>query len=131
MNNSFKSDTVKSKVPDPDGNTLALDRTVLANERTYQAWLRTGFAALATGLGVAKFLHESMPLWMLLTISSILILFSAAAFLAAAWRYSHLHVRMAHLDIDAMPPWMVKLISTLLMACSIIALCGLLLTALG
>ncbi len=131
MNNSIKADTVMSKTPDPDGNTLALDRTVLANERTYQAWLRTGFAALATGLGVAKFLHESMPLWMLLTIASILLLLSAAAFMLAAWRYNHLHVRMAHLDIDAMPTWMVKLISILLTACSIIALFGLLLTALN
>jgi len=120
---------VKSETPEPDRNTLALDRTVLANERTYQAWLRTGLAALASGLGVAKFLKDVMPLWMLLTIAALLILFSAAAFLQASWRYSHIHVRMAHLDIDAMPMWLARVVSILLAGCSILALIGLLITA--
>jgi len=120
---------VKSQTPEPDRNALALDRTVLANERTYQAWLRTGLAALAAGLGVAKFMKDVIPLWMLLTIASLLLLFGAMAFLQASWRYSHIHVRMAHLDIDAMPMWMAKVISLLLAGCSILALSGLLLTA--
>ncbi len=113
---------------EPNRNTLALDRTVLANERTYQAWLRTGLAALASGLGVAKFLKDTIPFWMLMIIAAILILFSMVAFLQAAWRYSHLHVRMEHLDIDAMPIRMVKTISILLAACSLLAFVGLLVT---
>ena len=31
----------------------ALDRTVLANERTYAAWIRTGLGALVAGVGLA------------------------------------------------------------------------------
>jgi len=116
--------------PEPDRNTLALDRTVLANERTYQAWLRTGLAALVSGLGVARFLHEVMPLWTLLTVATILILFSMLAFIQAAWRYSHIHIRMAHLDIDAMSTGRAKAISLLLVSCSLLALIGLLLTSL-
>jgi len=115
--------------PEPDGNTLALDRTVLANERTYQAWLRTGLASLVSGLGVAKYLTDLMPSWILMTIASLLILFGAMAFMQAAWRYSHIHVRMAHLDIDAMPMWIATAVSILLVACSILALSSLLLTA--
>ena len=65
---------VKPEAPEPDRNTLALDRTVLANERTYQAWLRTGLTALVSGLGVAKFLKDMMPLWMLVAVAMILIL---------------------------------------------------------
>lgn len=120
---------MKPEAPEPDSNALVLDRTVLANERTYQAWLRTGLAALASGLGVAKFLKGVMPLWMLLTVAAILILFSAGAFLQAAWRYGHIHVRMAHLDIDAMPLWLAKLVSILLAGCSVLAFGGLLVTA--
>ncbi len=112
-------------IPAPDRNTLAMDRTVLANERTYQAWLRTGLAALASGLGAVKFLKDVLPLGVLLTIAALLILLGVAAFLQAAWRYSHIHVRMAHLDIDAMPKWLAKGISLLLAACSILALIGL------
>ena len=34
----------------------ATDRTLMAEERTYAAWVRTGLAAIASGLGVAKLL---------------------------------------------------------------------------
>ncbi|NIA01327.1 MAG: DUF202 domain-containing protein [Planctomycetia bacterium] len=109
----------------PDTNTLALDRTVLANERTYAAWIRTGLASLVTGLGVARFLSDSMPLWSTHTIAATLILFSANAFFLAAWRYKHLHVGMAHLDVKMIPIAMVKLSSFVLIGCSLIALIGL------
>lgn len=117
---------MKSKLSLPDNNSLAMDRTVLANERTYQSWLRTGLAALVSGLGVAKFLKDIMPLWVLLIVVSILVLFSAVAFLLSAWRYSHLHLRIVHLDIDTTPMWLVKTVSIVLAACSLIALMGLL-----
>jgi len=119
---------MKSEHPVPDNNKLALDRTVLANERTYQAWLRTGLAALAAGLAVAKFLQDSMPLWMLLIMATILILFSILAFFLAAWRYSRLHISMAHLDVDSTPPWLVKTASMFLIGCSFLALAGVLIT---
>jgi len=112
-----------------DRNTLALDRTILANERTYQAWLRTGLAALASGLGVVKFMRDVIPLWMLLTLASLLILLAVASFVQASWRYSHIHVRMAHLDIDAMPVWIAKVVSLLLAGVSMLVLAGLLVTA--
>ena len=105
---------------------MALDRTVLANERTFQAWIRTGLAALVSGLGVAKFLQDDMPLPVLLIVVSILTLFSTLAFLLSAWRYSHLHLRIVHLDIDATPVWLVKSISMVLSVCSIMALGGIL-----
>ncbi len=121
---------MNSKASDcePDRNTLALDRTVLANERTYQAWIRTGLSFLVSGLAVVKFLEGMMPLWILLILAIFLILFSTAAFIQAGWRYTHIHFRMAHLDIDAMPLWIVKLTSMILAGCSILALAGLLIT---
>jgi len=50
-----------------------MDRTILANERTYAAWLRTGLAALVTGplifkntghytrCAMGKFVRKSLP----------------------------------------------------------------------
>jgi len=108
----------------PDDNSLAKDRTVLANERTFQAWTRTGLSALVTGMGVAKFLKDTMPLWMILSIATTLIAISILAFLQATWRYNHLHIRMSNLDIDATPSWMVRLISLALVFCSVLALIG-------
>jgi len=111
--------------PEPDKNSLALDRTALANERTYAAWIRTGLAALVTGLGIARFLVDSMPLWSVRVIAAILILFSGVAFFLAAWRYEHLHVGMTHLDVKMIPLGMVKLFSFVLVTCSLTALVGL------
>ncbi len=101
---------------------LALDRTVLANERTYTAWIRTGLAALAAGLGIAKFMTYLLPLWGIRIIAAVLIVFSALAFLLAAWRYGHLHIKVSHLEVDAMPLAMIRCLSLFLTGCSIIAL---------
>ncbi|HFD79048.1 MAG TPA: DUF202 domain-containing protein [Gammaproteobacteria bacterium] len=109
----------------PDSTSLALDRTVLANERTYAAWIRTGLASLAAGLGIARFMLETMPLWGIRLIALPLIVFSGIAFFLAAWRYEHLHVGMAHLDVKTIPLAVVKLSSYVLIGCSLLAVAGL------
>ncbi len=115
----------------PNEHSLALDATVLSNERTFQAWIRTGLAALASGLGIARFFTESLPLWMLLTIATIMIAISIGAFMLASWRYNNLHLRMQELDVDATPSWVVRLISYALIGCSLLALGGILAAVLG
>ena len=116
----------KKNFEKPNQQSMALDATVLANERTFQSWIRTGLAALASGLGVARFFSESMPLWMLLTIASVLIALSIGAFMLASWRYNNLHFKMQELDVDATPRWVVRLISFSLVGCSVLALAGIL-----
>jgi putative membrane protein len=45
-----------------DRNTqLAVDRTILAAERAYAAWVRTGLAALASGVGARALLAGTLP----------------------------------------------------------------------
>ncbi|MGA9574698.1 MAG: DUF202 domain-containing protein [Lysobacterales bacterium] len=101
---------------------LALDRTVLANERTYAAWIRTGMAALATGLATVKFMTELLPTWSIRAIATVLIGLSIAVFLLAAWRYSHLHIKVSHLEVDVIPLFLIRGLSLVLACCSIIAL---------
>ena len=110
----------------PDNNKLALDRTVLANERTYQAWIRTGLSLFVSGLGVAKFLKEEMSLWILFGIASLLLLLSALAFLQAGWRYSHVNIKFTSLDIKTRPAWQMWIFSILLASMSLLALFGIL-----
>jgi putative membrane protein len=105
--------------------SLALDRTVLANERTYAAWIRTGLAALITGLGIARFMLDAMPLWSVRVMTVFLIIFSAAAFLIASWRYENLGLSMTHLDVKMLPLALVKVISFVLAGCSFFSLFGL------
>ena len=112
--------------PKPEHNNIVLDQTVLANERTYQAWIRTGLASAAAGLGIVRLLQAAVPLWILLVIATVLLLFSILFFLLAAWRYKHIHLRSAHLNIDAMPPMIATAISATLAGCALLALGGLL-----
>jgi TRAP-type C4-dicarboxylate transport system permease small subunit len=63
-----------------------------------------------------------MPLWSIQVVSSMLIIFSAIAFLVAAWRYSHLHIKVAKLEVDTIPLSLVRGRSILFVLCSMIAL---------
>jgi inner membrane protein YidH len=108
-----------------DALTFALDRTVLANERTYASWIRTGLTALAAGVAIEKFMVDVMPGWIIRTIALTLIVFSAAAFLVAAWRYTHLGIRIADIDVRAIPSSLTTAASLLLVLCSALALVGL------
>lgn len=106
----------------PARHDYAVDRTVLANERTYAAWIRTGLAALVAGIAVEKFLVDFMATWSLRSIAMILILFSAVAFCLAAWRYTHLGDRLLRTDVKAIPAILTTGVSLILVACSMIAL---------
>ncbi len=113
-------------VDNPDRTKLALDRTILANERTYAAWIRTGLAALVSGLGVERFLLNTIPLWSIHAIAAILLLFSAASFLLASWRYRHLKIKLADLDVQMVPMSLVRIMSVTLTICALIALLAIL-----
>jgi putative membrane protein len=71
-----------------DLNTrLAADRNILAAERTYAAWVRTGLFALASGIGAHALLNGVVPAWLVLADASMLIVFSIFCFGAAIWRH--------------------------------------------
>jgi putative membrane protein len=71
-----------------DLNTrLAADRNILAAERTYAAWVRTGLFALASGVGAHALLNGVIPGWLVLADASMLIAFSVFCFGAAIWRH--------------------------------------------
>ena len=70
-----------------DLNTrLAADRNILAAERTYAAWVRTGLFALASAIGARALLAGVVPGWLVLANSTMLIAFSIFCFGAAVWR---------------------------------------------
>ena len=50
------------------------------------AWVRTGLASLASGIGAKKLLEGVVPGWMIITTGSLLVLFSAFCFVVAVWR---------------------------------------------
>ena len=58
----------------------AFHRTLLAEQRTYSAWVRTGLASCATGFGIARLMAEADPEWLVRCLAMLsLALFTAAA----------------------------------------------------
>ena len=73
----------------PDDNPqqrLAYDRTLLANERTYAAWLRTGLAVAAFGFALAHVPERPPPASRY--VSASLIVVGAGVIAYGGWRFS-------------------------------------------
>jgi putative membrane protein len=119
-------DVARSGRERPGGHPdYAEHRTLLANERNYAAWVRTGLTALAAGIAFEKFIPGTIPDWSVRLIAVILILFSAACFWLALWRYRHLGVRFPHLKAITISLPLITTFTLLLIVASLLALVGL------
>ena len=65
---------------------FAEDRTVLANERTFGSWMRTGFGAIGIGLGFHALFGKIHPLWLPRAIATAFLVIAVIIFVAAERR---------------------------------------------
>ena len=65
---------------------FAEDRTVLANERTFGSWMRTGFGAIGIGLGFHALFGKIQPLWLPRAIATAFLVIALIIFVAAERR---------------------------------------------
>ena len=72
----------------------AEDRTVLANERTFGGWLRTGFGAIGIALGFHALFRRIHPLWVPRLIATAFLLIAILIFLSAERRACAVHERL-------------------------------------
>lgn len=70
-----------------DRTDLAEDRTYLAVERSFAAWLRTSLAATGVGIGFGALFRTLEPVWIARAAASALFVV-AILVIAAAWRRS-------------------------------------------
>ena len=71
----------------PDASLeLAAERTVLACERTYSAWVRTGLSAVGAAVGLHAVLKSHVPDLLLRLSGTGLLLFGALCFVAGQAR---------------------------------------------
>jgi putative membrane protein len=103
----------------------AADRTVLAAERTYAAWVRTGLVALAAGVGAKTSLGNVLPEWAILFNATLLALFSGFCFAVAVWR----ELRPGHdaprrSDVWRIPPTLLVVVNGGLLLVALGALLG-------
>jgi putative membrane protein len=64
----------------------AEDRTVLANERTFASWVRTGFAGIGIGLAFNVLFTRISPAWVPKLIATLFLLIAMLIFIAAERR---------------------------------------------
>jgi putative membrane protein len=108
-----------------DLNTrLAADRNILAAERTYAAWVRTGLFALASGIGARALLAGVVPHWLVMVDASMLIAFSIFCFGAAIWRQLNPGPSPPLPQIDQIPSGVLIVVNAFLALVSIAALIG-------
>ena len=74
--------------PQPAGQRteLAEDRTMLANERTFAGWLRTGLTAVGVGVGFSALVRAMEPPWVPRAIATTFLLLGAFIVIAAERR---------------------------------------------
>jgi putative membrane protein len=86
------------KTPVADDNRaqqLAYGRTLLANERTFASWLRTGLSIAGAGLAVAGAAPESARRGVATLLATGFIATGATCILFGARRYSHVKTLFA------------------------------------
>ena len=62
---------------------LSEDRTVLANERTFASWFRTGLGAVGIGLGFQALFSKIEPAWVPRLMATMFLLLGIFLFVAA------------------------------------------------
>jgi putative membrane protein len=108
-----------------DLNTrLAADRNILAAERTYAAWVRTGLFALASGIGARALLQGVVPGWLVMADASLLIAFSTFCFGAGIWRELHPGPPPPRPELKPIPPALLIAVNAFLALVSLAALIG-------
>ena len=106
-------------------DSLAIDRTRLAAERTYAAWVRTGLAALASGAGAHSLLENLLSAWLNNIVSSVLILFAVLCFAAGVWRELLAEAAWPGTAVSRSAPFILYLASSALAIVSLIVMIGL------
>jgi len=103
---------------------MAADRTLLATERTFAAWVRTGLSSLAAGVGARALLEDVIPLWLAKLTGSVLVVFAGFCFVAAVWRHVWRPVPPPATDLRPIPRALLVPLSAFLLLVAVAALVG-------
>ncbi len=100
--------TEPNKPSDQDATELAdtrtdwaEDRTILANERTFGGWMRTGMAAVAVALGLNVVFKDTDHLIFAKAVAEIFVFAAVVIFWTTALRCRHTLERMKGHDVQA------------------------------
>ena len=92
----------------------AYERTLLANERTFIAWLRTGLAITAGAAIVARLLANANPGWLVDLLAIVLVLAGTAIIVLSTWGYRKIIMSMSNIAPGIIPLWLVWILVAIL-----------------
>ena len=98
----------------------AEDRTILANERTFAGWMRTGMACLGVALGLKAVFGGFSPTWVPKLVANLFVLVAIFIFWSARNKSCQTLRRMEEHSTNAQPSRNMTLISAV-MTCGAIA----------
>jgi putative membrane protein len=114
--------------PDEEFDTIAAarmrtyfaeDRTILANERTFGSWMRTGFAAIGIGLGFHALFGKIHPLWLPRAVATAFLIIALIIFVAAERRATMVIKRLHTHQIETVKIGIVRLITVVTVAATL------------
>lgn len=114
-----------STLPEDAGpkTKLAEDRTLLANERTFAGWMRTGLAAIGVGVGFSALFQTIEPAWLPRAVASLFLLMGAGIIFSAQGRACAIVTKMEAHYVRTTRPMNFRLIgrTTLLATAALLA----------
>lgn len=105
-----------------DRTDWAEERTLLAKERTFSAWGRTGIAAVAAGLGIARLIEVADATWIVRAIGGILIATGGAIFVLGFLSYRKALQKLAEEGVRGMSIWTIGVLTGGLLLSAALAL---------
>jgi putative membrane protein len=97
----------------------AEDRTVLSNERTFGSWVRTGFGAIAIGLGFHALFGRIHPLWLPRAVATAFLVIAIIIFIAADRRACIVIRRLHTHQVETVKVGVIRLITGVTVAATI------------
>ncbi|MBM3604353.1 MAG: DUF202 domain-containing protein [Alphaproteobacteria bacterium] len=111
--------TVKKELAE-ERTDWAEDRTVLAVERTFSGWIRTGLATAAVALGLHAVFGPVQPTWLPKAVATVFLVAAQLIFLAAWLENRTSRRRLSSHAARLQPAWRIGLLILLLS----LGLCG-------
>ncbi len=106
-------------VENEDKTDLARDRTVLANERTFAGWMRTGFAAVAIGVGFHALMERMQPAWAPKAIATVFLLVAIYTIVVAERRACQVLGRFDKHKVAELQPMNLRVITIVSVAATL------------
>lgn len=118
MNDEAKKELARARTD------LSEDRTVLANERTFAGWLRTGFAAVGIALAFNALFVRLEPPWVPKAVATVFLGIAILIFVAAERRACHVLGRLHAHKVETVRTGSIRLITWLTVAATAALIAG-------